>query len=211
VDIINPEIQRYAETISGPESSVLKEIANFTNNNHSQAHMLSGHLQGKLLEMISWMIRPHRVLEIGTFTGYSAVCLASGLAPGGILHTIERREDDAQKAQSYFNDSLQDRIILHTGNALEIIPALEESWDLVFIDADKVSYAEYFTLVLPKVRQNGFILADNIFFHGQVLEEEPKNKSAQAMKSFNEFIRERDDIDKAVLTIRDGLCVIRKL
>jgi caffeoyl-CoA O-methyltransferase len=211
VDIINPEIQRYAETISGPESSVLKEIANFTNNNHSQAHMLSGHLQGKLLEMISWMIRPHRVLEIGTFTGYSAVCLASGLAPGGILHTIERWEDDAQKAQSYFNDSLQDRIILHTGNALEIIPALEESWDLVFIDADKVSYAEYFTLVLPKVRQNGFILADNIFFHGQVLEEEPKNKSAQAMKSFNEFVRGRDDIDTAVLTIRDGLCLIRKL
>jgi caffeoyl-CoA O-methyltransferase len=211
LDLINPHIQLYAEEISGPESPLQREIAAYTRNHHPQAHMLSGHLQGKLLEMISWMLRPNRILEIGTFTGYSAVCLAAGLAPGGKLHTVESREADAARAGSFFNASLQDRIILHTGNALEVIPTLNETWDLVFIDADKVSYVEYFTLVLPKVRQNGFILADNVFFHGQVLEKQPKNKSALAIKAFNDFIRARQDIDKAVLTIRDGLCLIRKL
>ena len=173
--------------------------------------MLSGHLQGKLLEMISWMIRPRRILEIGTFTGYSAICLAKGMAPDGELHTIELREADAAKAQQYFNDSFPGRIILHRGNALDLIPALDETWDLVFIDADKPSYKEYFTLVMPKIRQNGFILADNSFFHGQVLEEEAKGKNAKAIKAFNEFIRDRQDIDKMIITLRDGLYLIRKL
>jgi predicted O-methyltransferase YrrM len=211
VDIINPEIQSYSEKYSTPEDPLLAAIALFTRQHHPEHHMLSGHLQGKLLEMISWMIRPRRILEIGTFTGYSALCLAKGLTPDGELHTIELREQDALKAKEYFNASLTSRIILHTGNALEVIPALKETWDLVFIDADKVSYIEYFTLVLPKVRQNGFILADNVFFHGQVLEEEVKNKSAKAVIAFNEFIRERNDIDKMILTLRDGLCLIRKL
>lgn len=174
--------------------------------------MLSGHLQGKLLEMISRMIRPRRILEIGTFTGYSALCLAKGLTEDGQLHTIELREEDAATAKAYFDRSpFAARITLHTGNASDIIPLLNETWDLVFIDADKTSYIKYFTLVLPQVRQNGFILADNIFFHGQVLEEEVKNKSAKAIVAFNEFIREREDIDKLILTVRDGLYLIRKL
>ena len=174
--------------------------------------MLSGHLQGKLLEMISWMIRPRRILEIGTFTGYSALCLAKGLAADGQLHTIELREDDAAIAKGFFNrSSFASQIILHTGNALNIVPELNETWDLVFIDADKAAYIEYFNLVLPKVRQNGFILADNIFFHGQVLEDEVKGKSAMAIKAFNEFIRGRNDIEKMILTLRDGLFLVRKL
>jgi caffeoyl-CoA O-methyltransferase len=211
LDIIQPQIQSYAENFSSPEDSLLKEIAVYTRQHHPEHHMLSGHLQGKLLEMISWMIRPRRILEIGTFTGYSAICLAKGLAPDGKLHTIELRKEDAAKAREYFNASLGDRIILHTGNALELIPALNEAWDLVFIDADKVSYTEYFTLVLPKVRQNGFILVDNIFFHGQVLSEDVKNKNARAISAFNEFIRAREDIDKMIITLRDGLYLIRKL
>ncbi len=212
MDLINPQVESYAEQFSTPEDPLLKEISDFTRQHHSQPHMLSGHLQGKLLEMVSWMIRPRRILEIGTFTGYSALCLAKGLTTDGELHTIELREDDATKAQQFFNASLHGaRIISHTGNALQVIPALNESWDLVFIDADKVSYREYFNLIMPKVRQNGFILADNIFFHGQVLEKDTKNKSAKAIQSFNEFIREREDIDKMVLTLRDGLYLIRKL
>ncbi|HXR80666.1 MAG TPA: O-methyltransferase, partial [Saprospiraceae bacterium] len=180
--------------------------------NHSEYQMLSGHLQGKLLEMVSRMIRPTRILEIGTFTGYSALCLAKGLATGGQLHTIELREKDATTARGFFDrSSFKDQIILHTGNALNIVPGFRETWDLVFIDADKESYIEYFKLVLPNLRKNGFILADNIFFHGQVLADEVKGKNPQAIKRFNEFIRERNDIDKVVLTLRDGLYLLRKL
>jgi predicted O-methyltransferase YrrM len=173
--------------------------------------MLSGHLQGKVLEMLSCMIRPRRILEIGTFTGYSAVCLAKGLTEDGQLHTIEIRENDAMKAREFFSRSVYaQKIILHVGSALEIIPTLDEMWDLVFIDADKPAYVEYFNLVFPKLKKNGFIFADNIFFHGQVLEDEPKNKSARGIQRFNEFIRQRSDIDKVVLTLRDGLYLIRK-
>ncbi|MEO5562364.1 MAG: O-methyltransferase [Chitinophagaceae bacterium] len=211
MDLINPQIQSYAESFSSPEDALLAEVSNYTKEHHSNHHMLSGHLQGKLLEMISWMIRPRRILEIGTYTGYSALCLAKGLAPDGELHTIELREPDAAKAKEYFNASFTGRIISHTGNALELIPVINETWDLVFIDADKVSYVEYFKLVIPRVRQNGFILADNVFFHGQVLDEVTKNKSAKAIIEFNEFIRERADIDKVMITVRDGLTLIRKL
>lgn len=174
--------------------------------------MLSGHLQGKLLEMISCMIKPRRILEIGTFTGYSALCLAKGLAQDGLLHTIDIRDEDVKLARSYFDrSSFADKIISHTGNAIEIIPQLNETWDLVFIDADKPAYIEYFNLVFPQVRKNGFILADNIFFHGAVFEAEAKNKSTKGIKAFNEFIKTRTDIEKIVLTIRDGLYLIRKL
>ena len=212
MDIIHPRIQAYAETFSSPEDDLLKEIAAFTEQNHPEYHMLSGHLQGKLLEMISRMIQPKRILEIGTFTGYSALCLAKGLSGDGRLHTVELREKDAATAKGFFSrSSFSEQIILHTGNALDIVPFLNETWDLVFIDADKVSYIEYFKSVLPQVRQNGFILADNIFFHGEVLADEVKGKSAKAIQQFNAFIHERNDIDKMIITLRDGLYLIRKL
>lgn len=212
MEIIHPRIQAYAETFSSPEDDLLKEIASFTEQNHPEHHMLSGHLQGKLLEMISRMIQPKRILEIGTFTGYSALCLAKGLSGDGRLHTVELREKDAATAKGFFSrSSFAEQIILHTGNALDIVPFLNEAWDLVFIDADKVSYIEYFKNVLPQVRQNGFILADNIFFHGEVLADEVKGKSAKAIQQFNAFIRERNDIDKMIITLRDGLYLIRKL
>jgi caffeoyl-CoA O-methyltransferase len=212
MELINPLVEQYAEAFTTPEDDLLREINLFTAKNHSEYQMLSGHLQGKLLEMISQMIRPRRILEIGTFTGYSALCLVKGLAAEGQLHTIELREKDGATAQGFFDrSSFRDQIILHTGNALNIVPGLRETWDLVFIDADKPSYIEYFKLVLPNLRKNGFILADNIFFHGQVLAGEVKGKNPQAIKRFNEFIRERDDIDKVVLTLRDGLYLLRKL
>lgn len=212
MELINPQVQSYAEQFSSEEDGLLMEINEWTLKNHSEYQMLSGHLQGKVLEMISWMIRPRRILEIGTFTGYSALCLAKGLTAGGQLHTIELREADAARAREYFNQSsTASQIILHTGNALSILPELDETWDLVFIDADKPVYIEYFNLIIPKVRQNGFILADNIFFHGEALEESPKGKSAKGIRAFNEFIKGRKDIEKVILTLRDGLCLIRKL
>ncbi len=212
LDLIHPAVQAYAEKYSSPEDALLKEVNDYTLQNHSESVMLSGHLQGKMLEMISCMIQPKRILEIGTFTGYSGLCLAKGLATDGLLHTIELREADAAKAQSFFaRSAFADKIILHTGNALDIIPQLDETWDLVFIDADKPAYISYFNLVLQRLRKNGFILADNIFFHGQILEKEVKGKSAKGIQAFNEFIKERKDIEKCVLTLRDGLFLIRKL
>ena len=211
MELINPEIQSYAEQYSSPEDKLQSEVNKFTQK-HPEAQMLSGHLQGKVLEMLSCMIRPRRILEIGTFTGYSALCLAKGLTEDGQLHTIELREEEATKAKEFFSKSqYSSKIILHQGSALDIIPGLNETWDLVFIDADKPSYIEYFNLVLPKLRENGFIFADNIFFHGQALEKDPKNKSAKGIKAFNEYIQKRSDVEKVVLTLRDGLFLIRKL
>ena len=211
LEIINKRAQLYAENFSSEEDHLLKKINEFTQT-HPEAHMLSGHLQGKVLEMLSTMIRPRRILEIGTFTGYSALCLAKGLTDDGQLHTIEIREEEAAIARRFFSESpLGPRIILHQGSALEIVPKLEETWDLVFIDADKPAYIEYFNLVLPKLRKNGFIFADNIFFHGEVLESGVTGKSAKGIKAFNEYIQQRTDIDKLILTLRDGLYLIRKL
>jgi caffeoyl-CoA O-methyltransferase len=212
MDLVNPLAQAYAEKYTSPEEALLKEVAGFTVASHPKSHMLSGHLQGKFLEMFSTMVRPVRILEIGTFTGYSALCLAKGLPSGGQLHTIELREEDAASARSFFSRSFySEQIILHIGNALEIIGELEETWDLVFIDADKANYINYFNLVLPKLRQNGFILADNVLFHGQVLEQEIQGKNAKAIQAFNDHLLARTDIERLFLTIRDGLFVIRKL
>lgn len=191
---------------------LLSEIDEYTRTHHPEYHMLSGPLQGKLLEMLSCMIRPRRILEIGTFTGFSALCLAKGLTHDGRLHTIELRDPDAKLARSFFDRSDRaDQIISHTGNALDIIPELKETWDLVFIDADKPSYIQYFSLIFPQLRKNGFIFADNILFHGQVLGEKVTGKSAKGIRDFNAFINKRTDIEKVVLTVRDGLYLIRKL
>ena len=212
MELIISHVQAYAEKFTSPEDELLKEIADFTRANHPEHQMLSGHLQGKFLEMASCMIRPKSILEIGTFTGYSALCLAKGLENDGMLHTIELREKDAVIAKSFFDKSVYaNKIITHIGNAKEIINSLNEIFDLVFIDADKTGYKEYFNLVLPKVRKNGFIFADNIFFHGQAIQAEPKGKNAKAISDFNKFINERTDVEKMILTLRDGIYLIRKL
>ena len=212
MDIVNPIAQHYAERYTSPEDDLLSEVASFTYSNHAHAHMLSGHLQGQLLQMISCMIRPKRVLEIGTFTGYSALCLAKGLTDDGILHTIELREEDAARAKGYFDRSFyKEKIILHVGDALEIIGELKETWDLVFIDADKEGYTSYFQRVFPHLKRGGFILADNVLFHGQVLENEVKGKNAKAIQAFNDEILRRNDVEKLMLPVRDGVYVIRKL
>jgi caffeoyl-CoA O-methyltransferase len=212
LELIHPQVQQYAENYSSPEDPLLREISEYTFEYNADPQMLSGHLQGKVLEMISCMIRPRRILEIGTFTGYSAVCLAKGLTDDGILHTIELRESEAEKAKSFFEKGgYSQKIIVHTGNALEVMKTLNETWDLVFIDADKPGYQQYFNQALPNVRKNGFILADNIFFHGEVLQPVVKGKSAKGIAEFNDFIKAQKGIEKVILTIRDGLFLIRKL
>ncbi|MBD0333845.1 MAG: O-methyltransferase [Chitinophagaceae bacterium] len=212
MDITHPLAQQYAEKYTSSEDPLLKEISDFTSANHPQAQMLSGHLQGKFFEMISCMIQPERILEIGTFTGYSAICFARGLKQRGRLHTIEIDDKVAAIAQEYFNRSkFGKQIILHVGNALKVLNQLSETWDLVFIDADKEGYINYFNRVLPKVRKNGYILADNVLFHGQVLENRVKGKNAKAIKAFNDYVQSRTDVEKMMLPLRDGIYLIRKL
>jgi caffeoyl-CoA O-methyltransferase len=211
MELINPLAQQYAERYTSAEDELLKEVAAFTYQHHAHSHMLSGHLQGKLLEMVSTMLRPSRVLEVGTFTGYSALCLAKGLSEDGRLHTIELREEDAARARSYFDRSFfKEKIILHIGDALAIIGELTETWDLVFIDADKENYSNYFDRIFSQVRPGGFILADNVLFHGQVLEKEVKGKNARAIQQFNDYVMSRTDVEKLMLPVRDGIYVILK-
>ncbi len=212
MDIIHPQAQAYAERYTSPEDELLHEAAEYTYTQHAHSHMLSGHLQGAFLTMISRMIKPRRILEVGTFTGYSALCLAKGLQPGGQLHTIELREEDAATAQAYFRRSPHaSQLILHIGNAVEIIGQLAEEWDLVFIDADKENYTNYFNLIFPRVKPDGFILADNVLFHGQVLEPEIKGRNAKAIQAFNDAVLQRTDVERLLLPLRDGIMMLRKL
>lgn len=210
-DIVSDAVTKYVNAFSGQLDPLLSEIEHFTLTNHEHANMLSGAVQGKFLQIISKMLQPYAVLEIGTFTGYSALCLASGLHPHGRLHTIEIREKDAHIAKGYFERSgLNDKITLHLGNALEIIPALEIEWDLIFIDADKTNYINYYELTLPLLKPNGIILADNVLFHGQVLHDEIKGKNAKAIHAFNQHVFADERVEQVLLTIRDGITLIRK-
>jgi predicted O-methyltransferase YrrM len=211
LEIILEKASNYAGAFSTPDDPLLKEIETFTAANHPQSHMLSGHLQGRLLSLLSCMIQPERILEIGTFVGYSALCLAKGLNPEGVLHTIELREADAQTAQANFDCSpFKEKIFLHIGDALTVMEQLKESWDLVFIDADKINYTRYYEAVFPFVRKGGWIIADNVLFHGEVLQTPIKGKNAKAIDQFNRHILADNRIEHVMLTVRDGLMIIRK-
>ncbi|HMU11285.1 MAG TPA: O-methyltransferase [Ferruginibacter sp.] len=211
MELINNKVEEYAKQYTTQLDELLQEIEEHTLANHPHAQMLSGHVQGKLLEMISRMIKPEKILEIGTFTGFSGLCLAKGLQPGGMLHTIELREEDARTASGYFKKAgATDKITLHIGDALQIIPTLAETWDLVFIDADKVNYINYYELTLPLVKKSGWILADNVLFHGEVLEEEVKGKNAKAIAAFNAHVKKDNRVQQVMLTVRDGLLLLQK-
>jgi caffeoyl-CoA O-methyltransferase len=209
--LVNILAEQYAAAFSEQEDMLLKEVALHTIQHHPQAHMLSGQVQGALLAMLANLLQPQRILEIGTFTGYSALCMAKGLPPGGELHTIELRKEDAATAAFFFNKSSRNKQIkLHVGNALEIIPSLNETWDIVFIDADKTGYIDYYELILPSVKTNGLIVADNVLFHGQVLQQHVSGKNAIAINAFNQHVQKDERVQAVMLTVRDGLLLIRK-
>ncbi len=211
MELVNHIAEKYAAQNTAALDDVLHEIEEYTLSNHTHPQMLSGHVQGKLLEMISSMIQPRRILEIGTLTGFSALCLAKGLQKEGMLHTIEIRDEDAAIAKKYFQKAGAEKLIqLHLGDALEIIPSLRESWDLVFIDADKVNYINYYELTLPSVKKGGWILADNVLFHGEVLEETVTGKNAIAIHAFNDHVAKDKRVEQVMLTVRDGLLLIQK-
>ena len=213
VQTLLPELlEQYADQMTSAEDDLLASINQQTVATHPLHHMLSGKVQGNLLTFISQLMQPKYVLEIGTFTGYSALCLAAGLQTDGELHTIEMRAEDAATAKlnfSKFNE--HKKIHLHLGKALDIIPRLPYEWDLVFIDADKTGYIDYYEMVLPMLRDNGLIIADNVLFHGQVLEQPLKSKSAKAIDAFNKHIAADNRVTQVLLTVRDGLLLIKKI
>ena len=211
-DTLPAIIETYAAQYTTPESEVLAKLNRETHIRVEQAHMLSGHLQGQFLRLLSQAMRPQRILEIGTYTGYSAICLAAGLTPDGHLHTIDINEELEDMCLRYFKEAgLDQQITLHIGKAANIIPTLKETFDLVFIDADKGMYGAYFDMVLDQVRIGGIILADNVLYHGQVMEApEAQSSQAKAMIAFCEKINADDRVEQVLLTVRDGLLMMRK-
>ncbi len=209
--VTDSDIQRYAETHSSPEPDYLARI---NRNTHAQVlspRMLSGHFQGRFLSMISRMIAPKVVLEIGTYTGYSALCLAEGLAPGGKVITIDINEELEGRVRKNFDESpFASSIELLIGDARKIIPTLNIHPDLVFIDADKKGYAEYYDLMLPRITSGGWMLIDNVLWDGKVLDEKPDAKT-RVMLEFNKKIAGDSRIEKVMLPIRDGLTLLRKI
>jgi predicted O-methyltransferase YrrM len=212
MDFIDKKIEDYAKLYTSPESETMKELNRETYLNKLQPRMLSGHIQGSFLKMISQMIQPKNILEIGTFTGYSAIALASGLPKDAKLTTLEFNEEHEQMAKAYFKKAgLEQQIEMIIGDALEIIPSLKQSWDLVFIDADKSNYSTYYDLVFDSIPSGGWILADNVLWSGKVLlPDEELDDDTRAIKAFNEKVQADPRVENMILPFRDGLLLIRK-
>jgi len=200
----------YIASHSSPEDPVLEELYRQTYLRFVNPNMTSGHMQGKFLEMMSRMISPMHILEIGTFTGYSAICMAKGLKPGGKLITIEINDELVSFSSSFFAKAgLSDKIQQLTGKALDIIPSLPQMFDLVFIDADKREYCDYFRIVKEKVRPGGFILVDNVLWGGKALDNNTKDQQTRGIIEFNEMINKETGIENIILPVRDGIMIIR--
>jgi len=210
--MIDPKIENYSEEHSSNHSAVLNELYRETHLKVMHPRMLSGQQQGRFLSMLSHMIRPKAILEIGTYTGYSAICLAEGLPEDGKIHTIELDLELEQIASKYFKKAgLQNQIVQYFGNALKIIPQVNILFDLVFIDADKNNYSNYYRLIFDKVRSGGYILVDNVLWSGKVIEPLKKgDKDTPGIIEFNTLVQQDERVENVLLPLRDGLMLIRK-
>ena len=212
MEFLPKPIQTYTNEHTEKESALLKKVARETNMHVLHPRMLSGNLQGRVLSMISHMLRPNRILEIGTYTGYSALCLAEGLADEGRLMTIDVNRELENRVKGYLAESnFSDRIDAHYGNAIKVIPKFKEVWDLVFIDADKENYLNYYNLVVENVRKGGFIVADNVLWSGNVVDSMEIDTDTRALRAFNEGVHNDLRVANVLLPIRDGLMILRKL
>ena len=213
MNFIPEHIARYIEIHSSEESDLLNELYRETHLKVLIPAMISGKFQGRLLSMISKLCRPTRILEIGTYTGYSAICLAEGLDEKGKLFTIDKNEELENIQKKYWKRSgYEDKIIGLTGIAEDIIPTLHEDWDLVFIDADKERYIDYYEMILPNLKNGGIILADNVLWYGKVIEEaEEQDIETKGLQEFNRHVKEDSRVEKIMLPIRDGIYLIRKI
>lgn len=204
------EVIKYAESMTSGESEVLQELRAHCYEHYEDSSMLSGFFQGRVLSMLSHMIRPKVVLEIGTYLGYSALCFAEGLAPEGKVITLDVQEDTNAVARSFVERTeFRDRIEFHLGNAIDVIPTLPETFDIVFIDADKPNYSNYYNLVFDRVRTGGYIIADNVLWSGKVIEPD-MDENTQALYEYNKKILADDRVDNVLFPIRDGLMIARK-
>jgi len=211
MNFIDSNIEEYANTHTSPESELLNKIQRETNLEVLRPRMLCGHFQGRLLSMLSHMINPHRILEIGTYTGYSALCLAEGLKEDGLLITIDINEELEDRVRTYFSESPFDQKIEYmVGNALNIIPELTYTWDMVFIDADKSNYLEYFKMIIPNVRRGAYIIADNVLWSGKVIDGKSSDEDTEALRIFNNIVSSSKDFEVVLLPVRDGLLIVRK-
>ena len=210
MEFLPAALNEYIEQHTEPESELLYQINRETHQKVLMPQMVSGHVQGQVLRMLSFMIKPQYVLEIGTFTGYSAICLAAGLRMDGKLFTIDINEELEDMVRGYFKKAkLEEVIDYRVGNALDIIPQLPVTLDLVFIDADKVNYSNYYDLIIDKVKKGGFIIADNVLWSGKVVEPKP-DKDTVALMAFNDKVQQDDRVENVLFPVRDGLMVIRK-
>ncbi len=212
MDFLPADISKYTESHTSDESALLKKIDRFTYEKMLLPRMLSGHLQGRILSMISKIIQPRKILEIGTFTGYSALCLAEGLTKDGSIITIDINEELEDTVRVFFGESpLGDKIKFMIGDALKIIPEIHEEFDMVFLDADKESYVNYYDLVFPKLRAGGIIIADNVLWSGKVLDINGKeDKETKGLRIFNRKIQDDRRVENVLFPVRDGLMIIRK-
>ncbi len=211
MDLVEKKLSEYCSQMSKPESDLLKDLTRQTHLRTILPNMLSGHLQGAFLSMISRMVNPERILEIGTFTGYASLCLAEGLSENGILHTIEANEELEPFIREYFSKSdYCEQIELHIGDAKQIITMLDDAFDLVFIDAAKLEYAAYYDLVFEKLKIGGYIVADNVLWSGKILNEK-HDKETAAIHAFNEKVLRDERVDNYILPLRDGLNIIHKI
>ena len=213
MDFLPQEIEQYALSHTSDENNLLKELNRQTHIQILQPRMLSGHLQGRVLSMFSHMINPKRVLEIGTYTGYSALSIAEGVTKDGKIFTIDLNKELEPFTRSYFCQSkYNDQIEFIVDNALNVIPKLNEIWDLVFIDADKENYSTYFDLVINNVRKGGFIIVDNVLWSGKVIQEiSSADQETAGIVNFNRKVNEDSRVENVLMPIRDGLMVLRKL
>lgn len=213
MEFIDEKIEAYALSHSQAESDVLKKLNRETHLKVLSPRMLSGHLQGNFLSMISKMIRPKHILEIGTYTGYSAICLAQGLQEGGKLHTIDSNEQLEKMARSFFEEAgLTHQIHFHVGDALTVIPTIQETFDIVFIDADKKNYSTYYDMIFDRVSKGGYIIADNVLWSGKVLDTQLNNdRETVLIDEFNKKVHHDKRVEHQLLPIRDGLMIARKL
>lgn len=211
MEFIAQGLADYANAHSTVASSLLQRIERETHLEVLQPRMMSGPFQGRLLSLISKLVQPERILEIGTYTGYSALCLAEGLTKEGKLITLDVNEELHKRVQGYFNASdYSEQIDYRIGDALNLIPALNETWDLVFIDADKKNYLNYYDLVVDRVRSGGLILADNVLWSGKVIDEKAQDKETVLLRQYNERINHDERVENILLPIRDGIMVARK-
>ena len=211
MEFLPEKIENYAAKFTQNESEILSELNRETWAKVMTPRMLSGHLQGRVLSMFSKMIAPKNILEIGTYTGYSALCMAEGITKNGKLHTIDSNEEVCQFARKYFEQSeYSQKIIQHTGDALEIIPKLDTEFQLVFIDADKENYSNYFDLVFEKLSVGGYIIADNVLWNGKVLQEN-MDEETMALVSYNKNVHQDKRVENILIPIRDGLMICRKI